>query len=44
VEYFPKLLYNCVDGINGDDMKYEQRAADSKVQAVNGFEGRGGST
>jgi hypothetical protein len=40
VEYFPKLLYNCVDGMNGDDMKYEERATDSKIQAVDGFEGR----
>ena len=40
MEYFPKLLYNSVDGTNGDDMKYEERAADSMVQVMDGFEGR----
>jgi hypothetical protein len=40
VEYFPKLLYNLVDGINRDDMKYEERATDSMVQVMDGFEGR----
>jgi hypothetical protein len=40
VEYFPRLLYNLVDGINGDDMKYEERATDSMFQVMDGFEGR----
>ena len=40
MEYFPKLLYNFVDGTNGDDMKYEQRASDSMIQVMDGFEGR----
>ena len=40
VEYFPRLLYNSVDGINEDDMTYEERATDSIVQVMDGFEGR----
>jgi hypothetical protein len=40
VEYFPKLLYNFVDGINRGDMKYEERATDSMIQVMDGFEGR----
>ena len=40
MEYFPRLLYNLVDGINGDDMKYEERATDSMIQVADGFEGR----
>ncbi len=32
VEYFPKLLYNSVDVINGDGIRYAERATDSMVQ------------
>jgi len=40
VEYFPKLLYNSVDGMNGDDIKYEERATNSMIQIMDVFEGR----
>ena len=40
MEYFPELLYNSVDRLSEDDMKYEQRAADPMVQVIDGFEGR----
>ena len=40
MEYFPELLYNSVDRLNEDDMKYEQRAADPMVQVIDGSEGR----
>jgi acetoin utilization deacetylase AcuC-like enzyme len=40
VEYFPKLLYNFIDGINGADMKYEERSTDSMIQVMDEFEGR----
>lgn len=40
MKYFPKLLYNFVDVINRDDMKYEERATDSMIQIMDGFEGR----
>ncbi len=40
VEYFPKLVQNFVDGVNGDAIKYEERATDSMIQVMDEFEGR----
>jgi acetoin utilization deacetylase AcuC-like enzyme len=40
VEVFPKCLYNFLDGINGDELRYTERATDSMIQTVDEFEGR----
>ncbi len=40
VEVFPKCLFNFLDGINGNDMKYSERSTDSMIQTVDEFEGR----
>ena len=40
VECLPKLVYNSVDGIDGDDMKCDEQTTNSMVQVMDGFEGR----
>lgn len=40
IEMFPKCLYNFLDGINHDKMKFEERATDSMIQTYYEYEGR----
>jgi len=40
IEVFPKCLYNFLDGINGDDIKFEERNTDSMIQTFYEYEGR----
>jgi acetoin utilization deacetylase AcuC-like enzyme len=40
VEYFPKLLHNFIDGVNGAEMKYEEQSTESTKQVINEFEAR----
>ena len=40
VEVFPKCLYNFVDGINKNEMKFTERETDSTLQTYYEYEGR----
>lgn len=40
IEIFPKCLYNFLDGINHNKMKFEERATDSMIQTYYEYEGR----
>ncbi len=40
IEVFPKCLFNFLDGINGDEMKFSERNTDSMIQTFYEFEGR----
>ena len=40
IEVFPKCLYNFLDGINGEEMKFSERSTDSMIQTFYEFEGR----
>jgi acetoin utilization deacetylase AcuC-like enzyme len=40
IEVFPKCLFNFLDGINGDEMKFKERNTDSTIQTFYEFEGR----
>jgi acetoin utilization deacetylase AcuC-like enzyme len=37
---FPKCVNNFIDGINGKKIKYSERATDSRIIAIDEFEGR----
>jgi acetoin utilization deacetylase AcuC-like enzyme len=39
-EFFPKCLYNFLDGINGLPQKYKEPTTDSRIIAIDEFEGR----
>jgi len=40
IEVFPRCLYNFLDGINNQEMKYEERPTDSLIQTYYEYEGR----
>jgi acetoin utilization deacetylase AcuC-like enzyme len=40
IEVFPKCLYNFLDGINGEEMKYSETPTDSMIQTFYEYEGR----
>jgi len=40
IEMFPRCLYNFLDGINHDKMKFKERATDSMIQTYYEYEGR----
>ena len=40
IEIFPKCLFNFMDGINGNEMKFSERSTDSMIQTFYEFEGR----
>ena len=40
IEIFPRCLYNFLDGINNDKMRYTERHTDSLIQTFYEYEGR----
>ena len=40
VEVFPKCLFNFIDGVNNDEIKFKERSTDSTIQARYEFEAR----
>ncbi len=40
IEIFPRCLYNFLDGINNDKMRYSERHTDSLIQTFYEYEGR----
>ncbi|MEA2097397.1 MAG: histone deacetylase family protein, partial [Candidatus Cloacimonadota bacterium] len=40
IEIFPRCLYNFLDGINGNKMRFEERNTDSMIQIFYEYEGR----
>ncbi len=40
IKMFPRCLYNFVDGINHDKMKFKERKTDSRIQTYYEYEGR----
>ncbi|MBN2460126.1 MAG: histone deacetylase [Candidatus Cloacimonetes bacterium] len=40
IEFFPKCLYNFLDGINKNEMRYSERETDSMIQTFYEYEGR----
>jgi len=40
IELFPKCLYNFLDGINGNQIRFEERNTDSMIQTYYEYEGR----
>ncbi len=40
IEIFPRCLYNFLDGINNNEMKFSERNTDSMIQTFYEYEGR----
>ena len=40
IEVFPKCLFNFIDGINNKSIRFKERATDSRIIAMDEFEGR----
>ncbi|MFH1006537.1 MAG: histone deacetylase [Candidatus Latescibacterota bacterium] len=38
IQVFPKCLFNFIDGINGEEMRFEEQRTDSRILAIEEFE------
>ena len=38
VQFFPRCLFNFIDGINGEEMRFKEQTTDSRIIAIDEFE------